>query len=181
LNTITCNWNTEEHLKNKSIALIQGVALAEHPTLRNHKMNIGLFDEKGALIEKLPVIMKDQAETVVNYTTDKKIAGIVPNIDDMTFIKINFDETSLNWIKGAIPHIEDPLTRQLSWRSLFEMVRDANKIKSTEFLEIAFKCMPHETNSVTAETVTRFIGGVLAGYVPEKHHANLNEQGFKMT
>lgn len=161
--------------------MIQGAALPEFGKLRYHKMNVGFFNEAGDLVEKKEVMLLNREETVITYTTDEKIAGVIPNIDDLTFIKIILDETTLQWVQRELINIKDPLTRQLSWRSMFEMVRDANFLKSTDFVKLAFEHLPNEEESTVAGMVKGYLNGIISAYVPEKFYYVNMALGFKMT
>lgn len=181
LNTITCNWNTEEHLKNKSIDLLQGYVLPAHQTLRYHKIKVGLFNVEGEMVEQQELVLQNKEKTVMYYKTDCKIAGVVPNIDDLTFIKLELDNTTFEWIKDSISNLSDGLTRLLVWKCFFYMTRDANKQKSTEFIMLAFKHQPNERDAVVSKNVNYYLGQCFANMIPENEYDQLNEEGFNMT
>lgn len=180
-NTIKVRWNDEDHQSNKKLTLVQGSALPEFNTLRYHKLNIGQYSECGILLETLDVIMKNQEETVVHYTTDQKIFGVIPNINDLSFIKIMFDETTLQWIYNAISNVKDPLTRLLTWRALYEMVRDANELKSPQFAKIIFKHLPKEEESTVAEEIKGYLSRTIYSCLPEEFYEENMKLAFTMT
>merc|ERR1711933_379004 len=124
MNTVKCNWDVKNKSKTAELILEQGVALEKHSTLRYHKMNVGFYSENGQLIEIKEIILQNQKETVVKYDGSKQVAMIIPNVGDLTFIKVLLDEQSLSVIMSNLHNIEDELTRSIVWRSLFEMVRD---------------------------------------------------------
>jgi len=112
-------------------------------------MKVGFYDNLGSLIGEKEIVLNNERSTEVDCKEfiNKGVKAIVPNTGDWTFIKIILDPISLNLMKYNISSIKDELTRSLVWRSLFEMVRDANTIKATEFIDLLLENIPLEKSS----------------------------------
>jgi aminopeptidase N len=112
----------------RSVVVLQE-APADHPTLRSHRIAIGLYDRVG---ERL--VRRDRVEIdVVGARTEvPALAGVrVPDLlllndDDLTWAKIRLDPRSLATVRaGGLSAIDDALPRALVWASAWDMTRDA--------------------------------------------------------
>lgn len=112
----------------------QSAFTPEHPTLRLHKIKIGLFLEN-LDVDVIEVLVLPQQETVAHYDGSKHYKGILLNFEDHTFAKNIIDPVSLDFFIKNINSIKDILSRTLIWRSFFEMVKDA-RMTSHKFVEV---------------------------------------------
>ncbi len=112
----------------RSVAVLQ-TAPAEHPTLRSHRIAIGLYDRSGDRLVRRDRIEVDVvgARTEVAALTGVRVPDMMLlNDDDLTWAKIRLDERSLATIRdGGLSRIEDSLARALVWASAWDMTRDA--------------------------------------------------------
>lgn len=101
LNTVNCVWDKETLVNSGNLVLKQGVALEAYPTLRYHKMRVGFYDENAKLLAEPELILQNTGETQMNVSScdfdRSKVCAVVPNVGDMTFIKIILDATSLEF------------------------------------------------------------------------------------
>lgn len=179
-NSILARWDKSDKSTNAKLTLVQDWTLEEHQTLRYHKMKVAFYAEDGKLLEAKEVILQNVSETVVEYDGSMNVAAIVPNYEDLTFIKILMDDTTCEWVKSNMSKIPEELTRNMVLRSLFEMVRDARGIKSHEFVTLCQESYPKETSASVAENIEVFGRVVLGAYVlPEKRPA-FKQQFFEM-
>ena len=97
-------------------------------------MCLGFVGSEGQILFHKEVIVNNKEETLVEFDlpTSEAIVAIIPNYQDWTFAKIVLDEVSLKWVMSNISKLEGELTRQLVWRSLFDMMRDSREISSPE-------------------------------------------------
>ena len=166
LNEVTCQWNQEDKSANAKVTLVQGYCLEQYPLLRLHKMNVGFYDGDGNLLKSKPILLQNQKETVVEYDGTKNVKAIIPNIDDLTFIKIVLDENTLTWVRKNISNVKDDLTRCLVWRCLFEMVRDS-RLKSGDFVDLMCEHIPKENSEPILKLMMNYFSGALFQYMPE--------------
>jgi aminopeptidase N len=130
-----------------SFALVQE-APAEQPTLRSHRVAIGLYDEDGGgLVRRRRV----ELDVVGASTPVPALAGetvpvlLLVNDDDLTFAKIRFDESSLATLTQRLRDVRDPLARALCWTGTWDMVRDA-ELAAREWLRLVLANIDGETD-----------------------------------
>ncbi|MFF5567107.1 aminopeptidase N [Streptomyces sp. NPDC012623] len=110
------------------LAVIQEAA-ASHPTLRPHRVAVGLY-------RRLPdggLERFARAETDVEgpRTVVKELTGaerpdlVLVNDDDLTYCKIRFDPASLDTLRERLGDLSDPLARALCWSAMWNLTRDA--------------------------------------------------------
>ena len=111
-----------------SFAVLQE-APPEHPTLRPHRIAIGLYqrDVAGVLLRTSQV----QADIAGPRTEVPALFGaaqpdlILLNDDDLTYAIVRFDERSLRTLADSIGELTDPLARAVCWTAVLDMVRKA--------------------------------------------------------
>jgi aminopeptidase N len=177
-NSVLAKWDQKDKSKNAKLTLVQDWTLEEHQTLRYHKMRVGFYAEDGSLLEAKDVILQNKTETVLEYDGSMNVAAVVPNYDDLTFIKILMDDTTCDWMKSNMAKLPEELTRSMVLRSLFEMVRDARGIKSHEFVELCLESYPKETSVTVADNIETFQRVVLSAYVLPEHKDALKQKAF---
>jgi len=145
-------------------------------------MKVGFYDNLGSLIGEKEIVLNNERSTEVDCKEfiNKGVKAIVPNTGDWTFIKIILDPISLNLMKYNISSIKDELTRSLVWRSLFEMVRDANTIKATEFIDLLLENIPLEKSSYIISNMYLYLDSCIGSFVPEDKYSHYKKKGFQM-
>jgi aminopeptidase N len=71
------------------------------------------------------------------------------------------------------------LTRQLFYRTLFDLTRDA-KISCTEYLDIVVKFLDKETDEEILNITVRNISGLITYYLPQRCYAHYADEMFKL-
>ncbi len=107
---------------------VEQEAPVEHPTLRPHRVGIGLYDlsTEGLVRRQRLEIDIDGARTEVS-----ELAGVrqpdllLVNDDDLTYAKIRLDERSLATVLEHAGEIRESLPRTLCWNAAWDMTRDA--------------------------------------------------------
>lgn len=79
-----------------------------------------------------------------------------------------------------ISKVEGDLTRQLLWRSLFDMMRDARVISAPELAVMMMENYPLETSLAIRSKLGSFMAGTIHNYSPESEKDFLNHKGFKL-
>ena len=127
------------------------------PTLRSHRMAIGLYDVVDGVLTR-----RDRLELdVVGARTDvTSIVGVkqpdllLLNDDDLTFTKFRLDERS--W-KTAVAHLGDvdsSLARALIWGAAWDMTRDA-EVSTGDFLDLVISGIEKESDVGVVQGVLR--------------------------
>jgi aminopeptidase N len=101
-------------------------APAEHPTLRQHRLAIGLYTTDGDVLTRTTQLELDVqgSHTTVPDLTGHRADLILLNDDDLSYIKVRFDKRSLATLRTGLGRVSPPLTRALCWSGLWEMTRD---------------------------------------------------------
>jgi aminopeptidase N len=134
---------------------IQQQAPAEHPTLRTHRLAVGLYDltSAGRLTrrDRLEVDV-DGAETDVDALVGVPAADVLlVNDDDLTYAKLRLDERSLRTVVDRLAGLDSSLSRGLVWAATWDMVRDA-ELATRDYVALVCRALPLEQdiNLVTA-------------------------------
>jgi aminopeptidase N len=168
LNTLAASWEPEGGEIGR-LVLAQSAPEA-YPTLRPHHLELGLWreDDRGTLsVEALPASI-DGAEAEVAAAAGRPAPlFVLPNHDDHAYSKLALDDASLVFARERLPEIADPLSRQLSWRALWDMVRD-QQLSSLDYLEVVSRHLGVERDVELVETLLATAQGAIARYVPEE-------------
>lgn len=165
LNELSSEIKTDEGNSITSLIIHQTPALASHPTLRNHSIIAELFDENLKSVKKCKILVQAQAQTVIHDFNGLKFHAIILNIEDWGYCKARIDARSFNLLKKKLINIEDPLTRQLVYRALWDMVRDI-QMSGAEFVEFVAEQFPLETDSGIANYSLEITNAALYNYIP---------------
>jgi aminopeptidase N len=161
----------------KSMTLIQE-APAEHPTLRPHRLRVGLFDIQGSSLVRRQSIELDieGASTPVPQLAGEMVPDLaLVNDGDLTYTKIELDARSLATLKTHLSGIDDGLARAVLWEALWDMVRDA-KLRVADYLEISLANIDIETDAAIAGSLISRMTGALDRYADPNRRAPLRAQ-----
>jgi aminopeptidase N len=126
---------------------IEQTAPPEHPTLRPHRIAIGLYDIDGSRLVRRERVEADVtgARTDVPALVGVRVPDLVlVNDDDLTWAKIALDERSMATVlDGWLCRIDDSLPRALLWGATWEMTRDA-ELPAGRYLELVFESIAPE-------------------------------------
>jgi aminopeptidase N len=168
LNTLAARW-TAPNGRIDRLELAQD-APESHPTLRPHALEIALVraaQDGGTSVDVIAAHI-DGAETWVEAAKGFAAPSLVfPNHGDHAYAKVVLDDASREALPELLPHLEDPLLRQLLWGSVWQMVRDGQH-PSTEFLRLVRDVLPSETDDQIVDAALDAARGAIARYVPEE-------------
>jgi len=125
-NTLRAQFSTDERGAFTDFAVLQS-APPQHPTLRSHRIAIGLYDDKGGeLVRRHRVELEvSGARTPVPELLGQERGDLVLlNDDDLTYAKVRLDEHSLRTLLARIAAITDPLAQTVCWTIAWDLVRD---------------------------------------------------------
>ncbi|MFC7328763.1 aminopeptidase N [Marinactinospora rubrisoli] len=127
VNTMRPEFTVGEDGAFTSFAVLQE-ATAEHPTLRSHRLAIGLYDrtEDGIVRrERVELDVAGERTEVPELVGQAQPDLVLVNDDDLTFTKIRLDERSLRTVIESIGDIRGSLPRALCFSAAWDMTRDA--------------------------------------------------------
>jgi aminopeptidase N len=150
-----------------SLVLTQS-APAEYPTLRPHRLDVGLVRDAGGKLDVtvIPATIRE-AETEIPAARGLPAPSLVfPNYNDHGYAKVALDPESLAFVRGNMERIDDDLLRLQLWASLWNMVRD-QQLKSTDYLALVRSKIVLEAMPEAVEAVTNNAIAAIGRYVPE--------------
>ncbi len=111
-----------------SVVVVQ-TAASQHPTLRAHRLALGLYDrgEDGAvtLRERIELDV-DGPRTEVPQLTGARVADLLlVNDGDLAYAKVRLDDRSVATLEASLGAVADPLARAICWGAVWDGVRDA--------------------------------------------------------
>jgi len=140
VNTVRPSFELDADGTYRSFAVLQE-ATEEHPTLRSHRLAIGLF----TLVDgQLVRTGREELDVTGPRTEVPDLAGrpqpdvLLLNDDDLTYTKVRLDERSLAGLHASLSKVADPLARSLCWAATWDMVRDA-ELPTRRFVELVLE------------------------------------------
>ncbi|GLY16438.1 aminopeptidase N [Kineosporia sp. NBRC 101677] len=157
-NTLHAEFTLDESGTYSSFAVLQ-TAPPEHPTLRSHRIAIGLYDEKaGAVVRRHRVELEvSGARTEVLELIGQARADLVlVNDDDLTYAKVRLDDASLALVTApdgqGVGRIGDPLAQAVCWTIVWDMVRDA-QFPPGRYVDLVLENVGTVPNAVVRRTL----------------------------
>src|SRR5699024_8332927 len=142
-------------------------AYPEHPTLRSHRLAIGLYDrtEDG-------IVRRDRVELDVDgeRTEVPELVGkaqpdlLLVNDDDLTFTKIRLDERSLRTVMEDVGRIRDSLPRALAFGAAWDMTRAA-EMPARDYVQLVISGIDGVDDVMAVQTRLRPATAPLIHYV----------------
>jgi aminopeptidase N len=149
VNTLRASFDTEER---DGIEVIRSFTLLQEaspdwPTLRSHRLAVGLFDltEAGLVRRRSVEFDAMGAETEVPALIGERIPELLlVNDYDLTYSKIRLDKRSLATVVQHLGDLDDSLGRTLCWTACWDMARDA-EMPARDYLRLVIGNIDRET------------------------------------
>ncbi|MFB7712208.1 aminopeptidase N [Streptomyces sp. NPDC056105] len=137
------------------------------PTLRPHRIAIGLYDlsapdtdtdtASGKLVRVDRVeldVTATELTQVPQLTGKARPAVILLNDDDLSYAKVRLDEKSLAFVTEHLGDFESSLPRALCWASAWDMTRDA-ELPTSAYLELVLSGIGKESDIGVVQSLHR--------------------------
>ncbi|RHW27702.1 aminopeptidase N [Nocardioides immobilis] len=183
VNTIAPVFELSEDGAYSSFAVKQ-TAIEEQPTLRRHRLGIGLYNNTvsdsgadGRLVRSEYV----EVDVVGGLTEIDELVGkaqpdlLLLNDGDLTFAKVRLDERSLATAVASLGACDDSLTRALIWSAAWDMTRDA-EMSATDFVALVLGNIGAETDSWGLTAFPAFAAQAVTQYAAPANKAALRER-----
>ena len=176
MNTLRADFDLDEQGAFSRIAVLQSAA-PEHPTLRAHRIAIGLYtggDQAGDDQEEGPVLRRtDRVEIDISgaRTDVPELVGrpqpdlLLLNDDDLSYAKVRLDPRSLATVVDGLPRLISPLARAVCWASAWDMCRDA-ELPAANYVELALSGIATETDHTAVDSVLAQAASAIRHYTP---------------
>ncbi|MFF3481973.1 aminopeptidase N [Streptomyces sp. NPDC002701] len=134
------------------------------PTLRPHRIAVGLYDLDGAagedgggkLVrgERLELDVDGELTEVPGLVGKRRPAVVLLNDDDLSYAKVRLDEQSLAFVTGHLGDFEASLPRALCWASAWDMTRDA-ELATRDYLSLVLSGIGKESDIGVVQSLQR--------------------------
>jgi aminopeptidase N len=78
------------------------------------------------------------------------------NDGDLSYVKIRFDERSLETVRDSLHTLDDSLARALCWSALWDMTREA-QVRAEDFVSIVLRGLPTETDETAVKMLPQYV------------------------
>ncbi len=177
VNTLRPSFETDADGNFTSFAVLQS-AVADYPTIRPHRLAIGLYDLQGDKLVRTHRVELDvdgERTEVPELVGMAKPALVLINDDDLAYAKIRLDDDSLAVALEHLKDIENPLARALVWGSVWDATRDAETAPSN-YVKLVLGNIATETESTTIRTTLSQLMLVARQYVAPVDRAKTIEK-----
>ncbi|MEV6111303.1 aminopeptidase N [Streptomyces sp. NPDC052109] len=129
------------------------------PTLRPHRIAIGLYDlddASGKLVrtERIELDVEGDLTAVPQLVGRARPAVVLLNDDDLTYAKVRLDEESLKTVTEHLGDFEQSLPRALCWASAWDMTRDA-ELATRDYLSLVLSGIGKESDIGVVQSLHR--------------------------
>ncbi|HSX67875.1 aminopeptidase N [Nocardioides sp.] len=177
VNTLSASFDVSETGEFTRFEVAQ-TAAAEYPTLRRHRIRVGLYDLEGGRLVRRHQVETDiaGASTAVDALVGEKQPDLVLlNDDDLTYAKIRLDERSLATLVGNIDKLDDSLARALCWGAAWDMTRDA-EMRASDFVALVLQGVDTETDLTAVGALLGYASSAASLFTAEAHRGDVKAQ-----
>ena len=153
VNTLRPGFELDDEGNYRSFSVLQ-TATVEHPTLRRHRLGIGLYDlePNGDGVERLVRRTSLEVDVDGESTDIAELVGVrqpdllLLNEGDLSYAKVRLDDRSLETVTSGLSRLDDSLARALCWGAAWDMTRDA-EMSATDFVNLVLANIAAETDA----------------------------------
>ena len=170
VNTLTPHVEVDAEGRYTSLVVHQS-ADPDWPTLRRHRLGIGLYDERdGALVRRryLEVDVEGEQTEIAAVVGETQPDLLLLNDTDLAYAKIRLDQRSLATLVGGLGTLEDSLARALCWGAAWDMVRDGELAPSV-YVDLVLGAIGEESDAFGLSTIPR-LGATAASLYSHPEH-----------
>ncbi len=149
-------------------AALRQSASASWPTLRDHRMAIGLYARQGDVlspVERLEMEVSGELTPVPALVGRALPDLLLPNDGDLTYAKVRLDPHSTRTALAALPGLADPLSRAVAWQAVWDATRDA-ELPAAEHLDLVLRGLPAEPDLTVVTNLLNQAAVTAGSYTP---------------
>ncbi|HWH32858.1 MAG TPA: aminopeptidase N [Egibacteraceae bacterium] len=155
------------------VALLQE-APERWPTLRPHRIALGLYDRQGGKLVRRERVELDVegSRTVVPELAGRRVPDLLLiNDDDLAYTKVRLDERSLRTVEEHLDELPGSLPRALVWGAAWDMTRDG-ELATRRFVRLVARHVGAESNVGVLQVLLRHASTATDAYGrPDNRHA----------
>ncbi|HEX8771307.1 MAG TPA: aminopeptidase N, partial [Acidimicrobiales bacterium] len=160
VNTLRATVEQGEDGRFESLAILQE-ANPEWPTLRSHRIAVGLYNrtEDGIVrAERIELDVSGPRTEAPEAVGLPRPDLLIINDDDLAYAKVRLDDRSITTLSNSLSEIRDSLARSLCWASTWDMVRDG-ELATRRFVKLV---LDHAATEPDDNVLARLLGQALA-------------------
>ena len=146
--------------------VVRQEAPAAYPTMRTHRIGVGLYDLRGDRLVRRDLLELDVTgeRTEIPALTGVPAADVLLlNDDDLTYAKLRLDERSMATVVQHIAGFDSSLARALCWAAAWDMTRDA-ELAARDYVALVRSGLPAERDINLTTATLRQAGATLTMY-----------------
>ena len=158
-------------------AVLAQTAPPQHPTLREHRVALGLYGEQDGRLVRTGRIEQDLAgprTPVPALVGQVRPDVVVVNDDDLTYAKIRLDPESLGAVLVGLPSVSSPLTRAVLWGGMWDICRDA-ELPAADYVDLVLRGVAAETDATAVRNLLNQASTAAYSYAPPSGRVKLAE------
>jgi len=165
VNTLRPVFSTDESGAFTAFAVHQE-APADWPTLRSHRIAIGLYSTVDGRLERTDRV---ELDVVGSVTEVPELVGraqpdlVLVNDDDLSYCKIRLDSRSLQTLTSSLGTLTDALPRTLCWAAAWDMTRDGES-PARDYLRLVLRNIGSETEVGVVQTLIAQSTGAIVNF-----------------
>ncbi|WP_340539560.1 aminopeptidase N [Nocardioides sp. GXZ039] len=170
---------------NYSRLVVRQSAAPDHPTLRRHRLGIGLYDwvpgtsgdSERRLVRRdyLEVDVEGEATEIKEAVGLRQPDLLLLNDGDLAYAKIRLDERSLATAIEGLSHLDDSLARALIWGATWDMTRDA-ELPATAYVDLVLGNIGNETDAWGVTRIPTYAALAVNSYSAPAKRADLQHR-----
>lgn len=181
MNTLRADFTVDADGAFQTFAIEQ-TAVADHPTLRPHRLAVGLYrltDDGLVRTERFEVDIDGPRTELAELVGATQPDLVLLNDDDLTYAKIRLDERSRATLVESIDRLDSSLARALAWGAAWDMTRDA-EMPASQYVGIVLKGVRAETDLTGVRSLLAQATSAINSYAAPENRAELRAQ-FEQT
>ncbi|NXY99016.1 aminopeptidase N [Streptomyces sp. BR123] len=127
------------------------------PTLRPHRIAIGLYDLDGGKLvrtDRIELDVDGELTEVPELVGRTRPAVVLLNDDDLSYAKVRLDEQSLAAVTAHLGDFTESLPRALCWASAWDMTRDG-ELATRDYLSLVLSGIGKESDIGVVQSLHR--------------------------
>lgn len=153
-------------------------ATEEQPTLRRHRLGIGLYDlvdERLVRRDYLEVDVEGARTDVAEAVGKRQPDLLLLNDGDLAYAKIRLDERSLATAVAGLSKLDDSLARAILWGATWDMTRDA-EMTARDFVALVLGNIGSETDPWGVTRIPTFAAQAVSSFSAPEHRPALKAE-----
>ena len=173
VNTLRLELGVDDDGLISSASLLQ-VAPEELPTLRQHRIAFGVYEQQDGKLVRIERIERDVdgPRTPIDELVGLRAAAIVVNDDDLTYAKVRTDPRSTATLISGLSTIASAVSRAVVWGSLWDACRDA-ELPAGDYADLVLRNVSSETGSTAVRALLGQAGIAAFGYTSMTQRAEV--------